>query len=93
MSLRSSTEEYEIATIPPARGFPLIRHADIQGWEGMDTGFRRYDGTFVPIRRPGHTCACIFAGEHRVQGCSRAPWRFAWDLPYLRLDDATSACL
>ena len=26
--------------------------AGIQGREGMDTGFRRYDGNLVPIRRP-----------------------------------------
>jgi hypothetical protein len=28
--------------------------------EGMDTGFRRYDGIFVPIRLSGPTCTCIF---------------------------------
>ena len=37
--------------------------AGIQGREGMDTGFRRYDGTFVPSRRPDHTCTCIFEGD------------------------------
>jgi hypothetical protein len=38
--------------------------AGIQGRAGMDTGFRRYDGTFVPIRRSDHTYTCIFEGEH-----------------------------
>jgi hypothetical protein len=36
--------------------------AGIQGREGMDTGFRRYDGNLVPIRRPDHTCTGIFYG-------------------------------
>jgi len=26
--------------------------AGIQGREGMDTGFRRYDGSSMPVRRP-----------------------------------------
>ena len=63
MSLRSSTE-YEIAGTPP-QVLSLTRHAGeagIQGREGMDTGFRRYDGTFVPSRRPDHTCTGIFEG-------------------------------
>ena len=37
--------------------------AGIQGREGMDTGFRRYDETCVLIRRPVHTCTCIFKGD------------------------------
>jgi len=36
--------------------------AGIQGREGMDTGFRRYDETFVPSRGPEPTCTCIFEG-------------------------------
>lgn len=39
--------------------------AGIQGREGMDTGFRRYDGNLVPIRRPDHTCTC------NVEGCTK----------------------
>ena len=39
--------------------------AGIQGPEGMDTGFRQYDGDLVPIRRPDHTCTCIFKGGRR----------------------------
>ena len=35
--------------------------AGIQGREGMDTGFRRYDETLVPSRRPNPTCTSIFA--------------------------------
>ena len=36
--------------------------AGIQGREGMDTGFRRYDGSLMPIRRPDHACTGIFYG-------------------------------
>jgi hypothetical protein len=39
--------------------------AGIQGREGMDTGFRRYDGS-----RPDRTCVGIFEGgyqEHEVR--------------------------
>jgi hypothetical protein len=28
----------------------------------MDTGFRRYDGSFVPSRRSDHSCTSIFEG-------------------------------
>jgi len=38
--------------------------AGIQGREGMDTGFRRYDGNPVPIHRAERACICIFAGGH-----------------------------
>ena len=37
--------------------------AGIQAREGMDTGFRRYDGTFLPIRCADHTCTYIFERE------------------------------
>ena len=59
MSLCSSTE-YEIAAPLHAARFVMPAKAGIQGREGMDTGFRRYDGNLVPIRRPDRTCACIF---------------------------------
>ena|SRR4249920_1722843 len=36
--------------------------AGIQGRERMETGFRRYDETFVPSRGPEPTCTCIFEG-------------------------------
>jgi len=45
--------------------------AGIQGPEGMDTGFRRYDGNLLLIRRLDHGCTCIFQGEpegHEAQG-------------------------
>jgi hypothetical protein len=29
----------------------------------MDTGFRRYDGSLMPIRRPNLTYTCIFKGN------------------------------
>jgi len=38
--------------------------AGIQGREGMDTGFRRYDETFVPNRRVDPAWRCIFEGGH-----------------------------
>ena len=34
--------------------------AGIQGRQGMDTGFRRYDGSLVPILRPDRTDTGIF---------------------------------
>jgi len=34
--------------------------AGIQGREEMDTGFRRYDGIFIPIRRRDRTRTGIF---------------------------------
>jgi len=37
--------------------------AGIQGREGMDTGFRRYDGSLVPIRHPVRT-SHVFSKEH-----------------------------
>ena len=37
--------------------------AGIQGRAGMDTGFRRYDGSLMPIRRPVRICTCIFYGD------------------------------
>ena len=64
MSLRSSTQ-YEFAR-NPSTGFFLIRHtggARTQERDGMDTGFRRYDVTFVPSRRTDHTCTGIFEGR------------------------------
>ncbi len=38
--------------------------AGIHRRAGMDTGFRRYDGTFVPIGCLDHNCPCIFNEEH-----------------------------
>jgi hypothetical protein len=37
----------------------------IQGREGIDTGFRRYDGSLAPTRRPDHTCIGIFYGGNK----------------------------
>ena len=52
MSLRSCTE-YEITALPKHNMIPpLIRHA----------GFRRHDGSLMPIRRPVRICTCIFYG-------------------------------
>jgi hypothetical protein len=48
----------------------MTRHAGgagIQAREGMDTGFRRYDGTLVPIRYSDCTCIYIFDGGAQVK--------------------------
>jgi len=48
----------------------MTRHAGgagIQAREGLDTGFRRYDGTLVPIRYPDCTCKYIFDGGAQVK--------------------------
>src|SRR5512139_2267011 len=61
MSLRSSTE-YEIAALPALQGCSLdssCRQRPPSREGGMDTGFRRYDGSRMPIRRPDGTCTCI----------------------------------
>ena len=62
--------EYEIL---PHTFLPVLlmtRHAGgagIQAREGMDAGFRRYDGTLVPIRYPDCTCTYIFDGGAQVK--------------------------
>ena len=38
--------------------------AGIQALEWMDTGFRRYDGSFMPIRRLDRNGASIFLRRH-----------------------------
>ena len=53
----------------------------------MDTGFRRYDGTFVPIRRPDNTCTYIFNGDTKVTKLScgrRTPCSDHSLIPFLR---------
>jgi len=37
-----------------------FHRADVAPSRAHDTGFRRYDGNLVPIRRPNHTCTGIF---------------------------------
>jgi len=62
----------------PPQVLSLTRHAGaepapdlirgrIQGREGMAIGFRRYDGTFVPSRRPDHPCTWLFEGARRTR--------------------------
>ncbi len=55
----------------------LLRHAGAgrhlgDGEEGMDTGFHRYDGRLMPIRRIDRTCACIFEGGTKDRKVSEA---------------------
>lgn len=43
--------------------------AGIQGRDGMDIGFRRYNGSLMPIRRPDRTRTNIFeAGDEEHDG-------------------------
>ena len=53
-----------LCTPPPTRHAGEGRHPGDGG--GMDTGFRRYDGSLMPIRRPDGTCACIFERDTKV---------------------------
>jgi hypothetical protein len=62
----------------------MPEEAGIQGREGMDTGFRRYDETFVPNHRLDPTCRCIFEGGHEAHEVRRLfhpnPFRVLRDL-------------
>ena len=91
MSLRSSTE-YEIAR-PPHRLFHrtvMPAEAGIQGREGMDTGFRRYDETFVPNRRLDPTCRFIFEGGTEFAEFGVIPYQVYFTPRPLRLRDTIS---
>lgn len=39
----------------------------------METGLRRYDGTFEPVDCLNHTCTCIFEGKLGNQNARLCP--------------------
>jgi len=39
----------------------------------MDTGFRRYDGSFVPIRCPDRACRYLFEEERKERKKKNMP--------------------